>query len=1400
MSNIKIGIDIDARINQNINSQIDKLEQKFAEVQSAATKTGFGDKIKDDVQSAKAEISQLRDDFKNIYADFKSQKLDTKEFDNFVKSIKSSIEQLNARLSEVENDYKRLETIFKASPNSSAFEKRLDSLQTKINTFTSQTQEAISTLIDFNKMVNQGTEVKVKGDTSELKDKVEQEVTSFSFKKGGIKVPVSLDATQLPKLQKKYNEIINVLQSYADNNPVDVTMRLFPLNTTKAGAKEVTEAVRNVQAQISSLPEGELKTSVSALYDDLEKQYQKAIRLKVDVELSENQHSIRQRIKELNDAVKEEGFTIYPKFNIEDTDAEAISAKLSELQDKITLKVTSGIKSMSDSLTNLFNTTDVNKWSQDFINGLDAIQNKLNTIVPLMNQLTGVSSTDSKKNNLKQSVPDEQDVNILVEFTNAMKALRSSLQAQQNTKLAIDIQPIIDKLDVLKATVAMVHSGIGNLQSTLSNVKNTGGLQVIYETLQKIEQLTSEIGSGNLDLKVNTTPQVNVDEFISTIQEKINQSNVKIRVPISILPESVDKLITEAQFIIDSKLTNGDIGNISYNNDSNENISNSANQITGLNKRVGNLKNKIDSCWEDWYNFAKASNSATNIAADGVDKIISKIGTLNLALRAVSDGIGNIDFSKQITNLDQVFSTFIQSKSNIANIISDMINADIFIQNNNQKGNQALRERGMYFNNETGKFSNPFVYDEHSSFDLYNQIYDGVSKIYDSFMHTHPDQYASMSLGLIDEKTKQISGDILVFYEEYLKGIYTQIVAAQNDVQIFDAKSFFEQEGIAKKFANSNFAQELSNEYNNAINSFFDNVKTVFQFIEDNKISIEDITTNSIGKISGISENVSANFVNDLIKSTYGTTENLIDNLRRYVETENTTNKTLSELFNEFVNNSVLKDINVSNLPYIDETQIQKYINSMSLTFENQIKNDIKTKYQGQYFDKVNSSTLQSLGINGYDTYTKRLSLDQFRNEYGETKTNAIQLNVEPNFDPAEFVGKATKMLSGYSVLVDVEPKQGGKSNQNSTSEQISKLQQEEQQANATANAEQQLNESRGVSETVITTATATIEEYERLESQSNKTSKSLKQALTSSKNQDAGSSVELLASELEKASQQADILNNKIEEQRNKLNNITIKDSSGFNYSSELTQNITEVYSRIDELKTKLNSVQDVQGLEVWKSELRAVNELIKGVNNSIKEEEQAQKDLASAEAKATKEAEKQNNQNARNLTNQTKLLAEFKNWVLRNSAAYKSMGEQIDNVYSKLGSDTQLTASELREVTNEINRIKTAAAESGKVGKTFTEMLTSRFKSLISYLTTFTSFYRVVSYIRSAFSTLKDLDTQLVDLRKTTTMTTSELNDFYKASSDVAKQMGVTTSEIISQASAWSRLNKIGLLYGNI
>lgn len=342
----------------------------------------------------------------------------------------------------------------------------------------------------------------------------------------------------------------------------------------------------------------------------------------------------------------------------------------------------------------------------------------------------------------------------------------------------------------------------------------------------------------------------------------------------------------------------------------------------------------------------------------------------------------------------------------------------------------------------------------------------------------------------------------------------------------------------------------------------------------------------------------------------------------------------------------------------------------------------------------------------------------------------------------------------------------------------------------------------------------AWIEGLSEAEGKTKKLDQATKEAIKSSKEMaNNGSSLDLWSSELEKvqaetekAKQKTDELNAKIGKQKATIGNVGIKTDStlqtnaDFSYSDEVKIKISDVNKEIERLKRELDNITSSEGLKKWNIEFSTLKENIRSVNNSIKEEENAYKSLVKAEEEKTEKEQKAYSQANKDYSAQLKKLAEFKMWVNQNSAAYKTFGKEIESVYSKLGGNAHLTAEEMREVSNEINRIKTSAADAGKLGNTLFSTIKARAKSLIAYVSTFASFYRIVSYIRTAFTTIKELDTQLVDLRKTTTMTTTELNEFYNASSDVAKQLGVTTSEIISQAAAWSRFNKIDPLYGNI
>jgi len=103
-----------------------------------------------------------------------------------------------------------------------------------------------------------------------------------------------------------------------------------------------------------------------------------------------------------------------------------------------------------------------------------------------------------------------------------------------------------------------------------------------------------------------------------------------------------------------------------------------------------------------------------------------------------------------------------------------------------------LKERGMYFNTETGFHTNPFIFDksgEISDYKILEQLSKEDKKRVNASMHSHPEQRAYMSIDNYDKK--RYSGDFTVFMNhDFNQGIKKAYVASQRDVQVFDIEKF----------------------------------------------------------------------------------------------------------------------------------------------------------------------------------------------------------------------------------------------------------------------------------------------------------------------------------------------------------------------------------------------------------------------------------------------------------------------------------------------------------------------------------------------------------------------------------------------------------------------------------
>lgn len=171
---------------------------------------------------------------------------------------------------------------------------------------------------------------------------------------------------------------------------------------------------------------------------------------------------------------------------------------------------------------------------------------------------------------------------------------------------------------------------------------------------------------------------------------------------------------------------------------------------------------------------------------------------------------------------------------------------------------------------------------------------------------------------------------------------------------------------------------------------------------------------------------------------------------------------------------------------------------------------------------------------------------------------------------------------------------------------------------------------------------------------------------------------------------------------------------------------------------------------------------------------------------------ANKKANENSlkKNLTQVNSILSENTKMSFRNSSLYREFSE-LQNIFKTF--DTSRPQEELARLTTRMLKAKAEFEEldDSFKGKGFFGLFAERLRGInAQFLAQYFSWQDFIRYGRTAISTIIDLDTQLVDLRKTTKMNNEELEEFYYNANQVAKRMGVTTSEIISQAAAWSRL----------
>lgn len=277
---------------------------------------------------------------------------------------------------------------------------------------------------------------------------------------------------------------------------------------------------------------------------------------------------------------------------------------------------------------------------------------------------------------------------------------------------------------------------------------------------------------------------------------------------------------------------------------------------------------------------------------------------------------------------------------------------------------------------------------------------------------------------------------------------------------------------------------------------------------------------------------------------------------------------------------------------------------------------------------------------------------------------------------------------------------------------------------------------------------------------------------------------VETASQAQEKLAQNAAKANAKLSEQANKI---------------QLSMETGGYESKVETLIARTQQWTDVNGnarisTTALSTALNNLGDASKALSNNNTVENQkaliaAEKELDTQIKKVTNSVRTMNADLAKDSV-VASLHGRVEDFMSKNGKAAKYFSAELNKILNETAQGAEVSKTKLLQLEQSFSNIGVAARNAGKLEKTFFQTLREGMSSF-SYWTSSTFLVmKAIQSVKGGLSTVKALDTALVDLKKTTTMTNSELEDFYYSSNKVAKQMGVTTEEIINQASAWSRL----------
>lgn len=222
----------------------------------------------------------------------------------------------------------------------------------------------------------------------------------------------------------------------------------------------------------------------------------------------------------------------------------------------------------------------------------------------------------------------------------------------------------------------------------------------------------------------------------------------------------------------------------------------------------------------------------------------------------------------------------------------------------------------------------------------------------------------------------------------------------------------------------------------------------------------------------------------------------------------------------------------------------------------------------------------------------------------------------------------------------------------------------------------------------------------------------------------------------------------------------------------------------QVNALKTEINSL--INEWTTLNSEIQTTGKVSPAMATRL-EELKAKMQTATTAADTLQKNIKEVANAQRLATQKQSLDARITSWLQNNTKASQETIVKLKEMQAQIQNADHQTMANLN---NQFRQVTANARAAGEAGMRMGDIIRQKLGKFAGWFSIATVVMRSVNELKNMYREVVELDTALVDLRKTTDGTNAQLEEFYFEANKIGKQLGVTTKDVIQATSSWSRL----------